>query len=167
MPPFPHCFPRLNKLNSFNFHYRSCFLYSFPSCYSPLDAFQMVYYFFFFKVWWSGLHTSGQLTLHLCQMVQTGDLPFDKCVSRFPLKQLVFPFHEITQFLITKTNFEMWEFPHTMGVISSVWYCNIWRCSRSWNALYLGVLESTQSKYLYGELFTCRLHIVLWAEFLH
>lgn len=61
----------------------------------------------------------------------------------------------------------MWEFSHTMGVISSVWYCNIWRCSRSWNALYLGVLESTQSKYLYGELFTCRLHIVLRAEFLH
>lgn len=42
----------------------------------------------FFKVWWSGLHTSGQLSPHLCQVVQANDLPFDKCVSVLLLKQL-------------------------------------------------------------------------------
>lgn len=39
------------------------------------------------------------------------DLPFDKCVSMLPLKQIVFPFHETSQFLITEKNFEMLGFP--------------------------------------------------------
>lgn len=55
---------------------------------------------------------------------------------------------------------------HTMGVISSVRFCCIWKyVSWSWNTGYLGVLESSQFKYLYGELFICRLHFFYEQSF--
>lgn len=76
-------------------------------------------------MWRSGLHTSGQLSPHLCQAVKANDLIFDESVSVFLLKEhsLSIPWSTATSNYQNK----FWSagIPHSMGVISSVSFCYV------------------------------------------